>query len=255
MTDGTLTLVIPESLQPLMYLKRRGGRVTVANDGTSTIGHHIGALGIPLTEIGSVLVDGIEVGTAWCPGPGSVVSLEPRARPQQSPTDPPRFLLDIHLGGLARRLRLLGVDTAGSNDAADNEDDHLVARARQEDRVLLTRDRGILLRRSLAHGAYVRGSRPDEQLTDILDRFAPPLAPFTRCPACNGVLHPVAKRDIADRLQPGTRRTYQDFQRCPDCGAIYWAGAHAERLRRIVARHTAGSGIGPAPGGDSGSRT
>lgn len=253
MTSGAaVTLLVPDTLQALMYLKRRAGRVTVSDDGTSTIGHHIGSLGIPLTEVGAVLVEGRDVGTEWRPEPGSVVALEPPERPQHAPTNPPRFLLDIHLGTLARRLRLLGVDAAWSNDSAANRDDRLVALAGQEDRILLTRDRGILLRRSLAAGAYVRGHRPDEQLADVLDRFAPPLAPFTRCPACNGVLRAVDKAAVADLLRPGTRRTYQDFQQCPECGAVYWAGAHHERLRRIVARHTAGSGTGDDPGGDDG---
>lgn len=249
---AAVTLVIPETLQPLMYLKRRAGRVTLSDDGTSTMGHHIGSLGIPLTEVGAVLVDGVNVGTGWRPEPGSVAGLEPPKRPQPAPTNPARFLLDIHLGALARRLRLLGVDAAWSNDSVDNVDDRLVTRAAQDVRILLTRDRGILLRRSLAAGAYVRGNQPDEQLADVLDRFAPPLAPFTRCPACNGLLQSVAKRDVLDVLQPGTRRTYQDFQRCPDCGAVYWAGAHHERLRRIVARHTAGTGTGDDPGGAAG---
>ena len=237
---SNVTLLVPEALQPLMYLKWRSGQVTVTDDGTSTIGHHIGSLGIPLTEIGSVRVDSGEVDFSWRPVAGSVVSLGLPARPQATPTRPPRFLLDIHLGALARRLRLLGVDAAWSNDPIENADEVLVARAREGDRVLLTRDRGILLRRSLPAGAYVRGQQPDEQVADVLDRFAPPLAPFTRCPACNGVLRQVAKADVADRLEPGTRRTYQDFQQCADCGAVYWAGAHHDRLRRFVARHTAG---------------
>jgi uncharacterized protein with PIN domain len=244
-STGVIELLVPESLQPLMYLKRRSARVTVRYDGTSTIGHHIGAVGIPLTEIGRLRarnfgdleVNDVEVSAGWRPTPGSVVSLLPKERPQVTPTDPPRFLLDIHLGTLARRLRILGVDAAWSNDPDENADDELVARAVEQRRVLLTRDRGILLRRSLPAGAYVRGNRPDDQLTDVLDRFAPPLAPFTRCPVCNGFLRRVDKHDVAGELQPGTRRTYQDFQRCQDCDAVYWAGAHYERLRRIVSKN------------------
>jgi uncharacterized protein len=40
---------------------------------------------------------------------------------------------------------------------------------------------------------------------------------------------------VEDSLQPGTRRTYQEFARCPDCGRVYWRGAHNPRLQRIVA--------------------
>jgi uncharacterized protein with PIN domain len=81
----------------------------------------------------------------------------------------------------------------------------------------------------------VRGSRPDDQLRDVLDRFDPQLEPWSRCPACNGVLVPVAKRDVAHLLEPGTRRSYTEFSRCPVCGRLYWRGAHAERLDAIVA--------------------
>jgi uncharacterized protein len=149
-------------------------------------------------------------------------------RPQEAP---PRFLLDVHFGTLARRLRLLGVDAAYRNDLGD---DALIERAERERRVLLTQDRGLLRRRKLWFGAYVRGARPDEQLRDTLDRFAPPLAPWTRCTACNGTLSPVAKEAIAHELRPGTRRTYDAFARCDDCGRLYWKGAHHRRLAEIV---------------------
>jgi uncharacterized protein with PIN domain len=134
---------------------------------------------------------------------------------------------------LTRRLRLLGVDAAYSND-----DDRLIAQANEQDRVLLTQDRGLLRRRSLRLGGYVRGARPDQQLRDVLERFAPPLAPWTICTACNGRLAAVAKADVERELQPGTRRTYASFARCPACGHVYWRGAHSRRLAGIVAGAT-----------------
>jgi uncharacterized protein with PIN domain len=68
----------------------------------------------------------------------------------------------------------------------------------------------------------------------VLDRFKPPLAPWTRCPACNGPLSPVAKAAVAPTLPPGTRRTYQTFSRCRTCGQVYWHGAHCKRLEQII---------------------
>ena len=143
-----------------------------------------------------------------------------------------RFLLDVHLGALARRLRLVGLDTAYRNDLGDEE---LVERANAERRVLLTRDRGLLRRRALRQGAYVHGDRPDDQLCDVLGRFAPPLAPWTRCTACNGLLAPVDRAEVEDLLRPGTRRTYDTFARCTVCGRPYWKGAHHRRLEAVVA--------------------
>jgi len=157
-----------------------------------------------------------------------------RARPQ--PLDGPAiFLLDVHLGTLARRLRLLGVDTAYGRDA---DDDDLVAHAGRADRVLLSQDRGLLMRRALRRAAYVRGQDPDDQLADVLERFRPPLQPWRLCLACGGTLRPAAKAEIADRLEPGTLRTQQQFSRCPSCGHVYWHGAHDARLQQLVRRHT-----------------
>ena len=139
----------------------------------------------------------------------------------------------------SRRLRILGLDAAYRNDA---DDDALVRESTEQHRVLLTQDRGLLMRRALWAGAHIRGSRPDDQLADVLSRFAPRLAPWTRCTACNGELAPVPKDEIADRLEPGTRRRYRDFAQCRACGQVYWHGAHSRRLDVIVA--DAGARVG-----------
>jgi uncharacterized protein with PIN domain len=128
------------------------------------------------------------------------------------------------------------VDSAYSNDA---DDDELIAQANRQRQVLLTQDRGLLRRRSLWFGAYVRGALADRQLQDVLERFVPPLAPWTICTACNGRLAEVPKAEVEGTLQPGTRRTYQSFARCAACGRVYWRGAHSRRLDRIIAAATA----------------
>ncbi|MEV4162218.1 Mut7-C RNAse domain-containing protein [Nonomuraea dietziae] len=221
--------------------RHRRERVPVAYDGTSSLGHVVESLGVPLPEVGRLVVDGRPVPSSHRPRDGDVVGVLPAARPQALPIAPPRFLLDVHLGTLARRLRLLGVDTAYHND---RDDDALVRWANAERRLLLTRDRGLLRRRALWLGAYVRGERADEQLADVLDRFAPPLAPWTRCTACNGELSPVDKADVEALLEPGTRHSYDVFARCAACGRVYWRGAHAHRLEHIVA-----AAVRPAPRG------
>jgi uncharacterized protein with PIN domain len=213
--------------------QRRPDAVLVPNHGTSTVGHLVTSLGVPLTEVGALRVSGRPVPASCRPKDGDLIDVAPVTRPQRLPPGQPlRFVLDVHLGTLARRLRLLGVDTRYANDANDDE---LIEQANAEGRVLLTQDRGLLRRKALRRGGYVRGARPDQQLADVLERFAPELAPWTRCTACNGLLRPVPKSDVEPDLQPGTRRTYQEFARCPDCGQVYWRGAHNRRLQRIVA--------------------
>jgi uncharacterized protein len=207
----------------------RDGLVTVTCDGVSSLGHVVESLGVPLTEVGSLTVNGGPRAPGWRLRGGDVVAVGVVARPQR--LDSACFVLDVHLGTVARRLRLVGVDAAYANDAAD---DALIEQANAEHRVLLTQDRGLLRRRKLWLGAHVRGGRPDEQFQDVLTRFDPPLAPWTRCLACNGLLSPVAKADVESRLQPGTRRTYREFSRCRSCGQIYWRGAHGPHLESIV---------------------
>ena len=209
---------------------QRRGRLRVRCDGTSSLGHVVESLGVPLTEVGSLTVNGRPAAPGYRPGGGDVVDVAAVRRPQRIPS--PRFVLDVHLGTVARRLRLAGVDAAYAND---RDDDALIEQANAEQRVLLTQDRGLLRRRKLWLGGYVRGTRPDEQFRDVLDRFAPPLAPWTRCTACNGLLSPVRKADVEPLLRPGTRRSYQSFSRCADCGRVYWRGAHSRRLDVIVA--------------------
>lgn len=212
--------------------RRGGGAAPLATDGVSTLGHVVESLGVPLTEVGALVVDGREVPVSHVPADGESVTVRPVTRPQRVPGAPLRFLLDVHLGTLARRLRLLGVDAA--YESTDIGDPALAARSAAERRVMLSRDRGLLRRRELWSGAYIYSTRPEEQLRDVLDRFAPELQPWTRCTACNGMLRPATKEEVADRLEGGTQRSYDVFAQCDECGRAYWKGAHHEQLEAIV---------------------
>lgn len=241
MEGPELSIRFAAELRMFLAARDRRARLRAPVDGTATLGHVIEACGVPLPEVGRLVVDGRVVGPSYRPAGGEDAYVAAVDRPQElpellGPSAPPRFVLDVHLGALARRLRLVGVDTAYRNDL---DDDALIAQANEERRVLLTKDRGLLRRRRLRLGAYVRGDRPDRQLADVLDRFAPPLAPWTRCTACNGPLAPVPKNEIEHVLRPGTRRTYDTFARCSACGRVYWPGAHHRRLAEIVRTATA----------------
>ena len=215
----------------LLPRDRRQDRFAVRAAATDTVGAVLHAVGIPLTEVGDLDLSGRPVGVQDRVAPGTL-RVHPVDRPQRTRESPPRFLLDVHLGGLARRLRLLGLDVAYETDA---EDAALARRAATEGRVLLTLDRGLLHRSLVPEGALVRGTRTDEQLRDVLDRFAPPLRPWTRCVPCGAELRPVAAEQVAEDVEPGTRRTYADFARCTGCRRVYWRGAHSPGLETIVA--------------------
>ncbi|MEW2564697.1 Mut7-C RNAse domain-containing protein [Streptomyces griseorubiginosus] len=213
---------------------RRDRATPLTTDGVSSLGHVVESTGVPLTEVGTLRVGDREVPRSYVPAAGDSVRVDPVTRPQRVPGAPLRFLLDVHLGTLARRLRLLGVDTA--YESTDIGDPALATRSATEKRVLLSRDRGLLHRRELWAGAFVYSTRPDDQLHDVLDRFRPELKPWSRCTACNGLLRAATREEVADRLESGTRRSYDVFAQCEECGRPYWKGAHHEQLEAIVER-------------------
>lgn len=244
MNGPEIHLEVAPALRLFVAHHRRGGRTAVTTDGSSTLGHVVESLGVPLTEAGQLLVDGRPVPFSHIPAAGEVVDVQAVQRPQQVPGAPLRFLLDVHLGTLARRLRLLGVDAAYEYE--DIGDPALATRSARERRVLLSRDRGLLHRREIWAGAYVYSDRPEEQLRDVLGRFAPALDPWSRCTACNGRLAAADKDTVGTRLEDGTQRSYDVFAQCTECERVYWRGAHHARLEAIVTEAVRDFGRSPA---------
>ena len=200
------------------------------------------SLGVPHTEVDLVLVNGDSVDFGHRLGDGDRISVFPvferldigrvtKVRPE--PLREVRFVVDGHLGTLARRLRLLGFDALFEPGWSDAELAEISARER---RILLTRDRGLLKRSAVTHGLFVRGDDPDDQIVDIVRRLqlSTRLRPFTLCTVCNAELHPVDKEEVRDRLPPRTQVEFDHFVECPDCRRVYWEGSHHEQLRGLV---------------------
>jgi uncharacterized protein len=235
--DAEVPHVIVEvgpSLRSLLPGRERGGRAVRDCAPTETVAHLLQILGVPLTEVGAASVDGLRIGRDALRtthiGNASVFDVEARERPQPNSG---RFLLDVHLGTLTRRMRLLGIDAAYEPAATDSQ---LATRSTAEQRELLTRDRGLLYRKTVHDGALIRSDDVDEQLEEVLSRFAPRLAPWTRCLRCGALLATVPAAEVAPLLEPGTRRTYRSFSRCTGCDRVYWRGAHSQRLEALVSR-------------------
>jgi uncharacterized protein with PIN domain len=161
------------------------------------------------------------------------INITPLVRVRPQPLREPRFVLDTHLGQLATYLRMLGFDTLYQNDQLDEELAHLSS---QEGRILLTRDRGLLKRNMVSHGYCVRETHPRQQLVEVLRRFDlfEAVRPFRRCIRCNGLLQPVSKAAICDRLPPRTQQYYDEFRLCQDCKQIYWKGSHYHRMQQFI---------------------
>lgn len=252
MPEEQIELRFYAELRDLLPRRHHSGRISQRAIETQTVKDLIESYGVPHTEVEIVLVDGRSVGWDHRLSAGERVSVypvfeafdvRPLVRLRPSPLRETRFVLDGHLGVLARRLRLLGFDSVY---AARADDDDLVEVALRDRRILLTRDRVLLRRRVITHGYLLRSDRPDEQVVEVMGRFqlSGSIEPFTRCPACNGLLRDIAKADIEHRLPPGTRRIYDEFQTCPDCHRDYWRGAHYARLERLVAEARSADPVG-----------
>jgi uncharacterized protein len=142
-----------------------------------------------------------------------------------------RFVVDGHLGKLARDLRLLGFDVAYD---AQPEDRQLLDIMERENRALLTRDRRLLMHAVVETGYCPRSQNADQQTVEIIRRFGllGSIAPFRRCLRCNAPLQKVSKSEVIERLEPLTKIYYEQFRRCTGCGQIYWTGSHFSKLQK-----------------------
>jgi len=202
----------------------------------------IEALGVPHTEVELVLVNGESADFSRLLNEGDRVAVYPKfesldvtplLRVRDLPLRSTRFVADSHLGGLAHMLRMIGFDTLYDNHFSDDE---IVRLALEQERIVLTRDRGLLKRRAITHGCYVHALRSEEQVQEIFNHLDLGRAtrPFTRCLNCNAQLHPIEKTRICSLLPPGVREHYQRFSICDSCGRVFWEGSHWQRMRGLV---------------------
>jgi uncharacterized protein with PIN domain len=221
-----VTVHLDPSLEDLLRPPRRGPLVAAAPPGATLLAV-VEDLGIPGTEIGHLSVNGRPASPADLPSDGDDIAVE--AVPGGHGPTPPRFLLDVHLGRLARLLRLLGFDAAWQRDA---DDAVLAGASAREDRILLSRDRGLLKRREVHRGCLVRSQTPRQQLEQVVERFGlrGVLAPFSRCLVCNTVL----VRDAHPGDGAGAGSGESPTGACPSCGRRYWRGSHWAAMERLV---------------------
>lgn len=214
----------------------------------------IESLGVPHTEVDLIIVNGTSVDFEYGVQGGDRIEVYPplnqaqleqlalkaspeptlqHCQPEALPN--PRFVADVHLGRLAAYLRLLGFDTLYRNDY---EDALLADISADEQRILLTCDRQLLMRKQIVYGYFVRSRQPQQQLLEILSRFDlhSRLKPFTRCMHCNGELQAVDKQEIESQLPAKTVKYYTEFFQCSQCKKIYWKGSHYLKLKAMISR-------------------
>ncbi|HET9451218.1 MAG TPA: Mut7-C RNAse domain-containing protein [Aggregicoccus sp.] len=232
------------ALEDFLAPAQRGAELTPAFTGSPSVKDLLESLGVPHPELDVVLLDGHPVGLDARVEDGSRIAAYPAftqldVPPTQrvAPSLPAelRFVVDVGLGRLAGLLRMLGLDALWRNDAKDAE---LARLSSSEQRILLTRDVGLLKRSEVVHGYYPRATDPSHQLIEVVRRFrlAERMRPFTRCLACNTPLLPAALEAVRERVPPRVAATFHRFRTCPTCQRVFWEGSHHARMERVVQR-------------------
>lgn len=229
---STAHFEIAASLQMLLKRDLRNQPVALRFQGAQSVKHLIESLGIPHTEIGLLTANGGEIGQDYLVQDGDRIEVSPVAQAVDE-TSEPRFVLDGHLGKLASHLRMLGLDSLYHNAYKDEE---LVRISLNEVRILLTRDRLLLMHKVITRGYLLRSMNSTEQLHEVVQRFrlVKWVRPFERCMRCNHLLRPVTKERVLEKLEPLTKKYYDEFKLCPDCGQVYWKGSHYERMLALI---------------------
>ncbi|UKJ09109.1 Mut7-C ubiquitin/RNAse domain-containing protein [Solitalea lacus] len=201
----------------------------------------IEALGVPHPEVSVILVNNEPVDFSYLIKKEDRVDVYPindkntfpKAYSLNNHKTPDTFILDVHLGKLAKALRLLGLDTLYENDYADEA---IVSIAAKEQRIILTRDLHLLQHNAVKWGYWIRSQYVSEQIKEVVRFFklAPKFAPFVRCLECNGIIVRVDKESIDNWLQEETRKYFNEFFQCKSCKRIYWKGSHYNRLQEFL---------------------
>ncbi len=237
-----VTLRFYEELNDFLSREKRKRRYQVGSAARRTVKDLIEAEGVPHTEVDLILINGQSEGFDTWLEDGDDVTVYPVfeklnirsvSRLGKAPLRVVKFVADVHLGKLVRRLRLLGFDCLFNPDWDDAD---LACVSAENNRVLLSRDRGLLMRNIVTHAVYIRSDQPVEQCREVLRRLDlfDDIKPWSRCVNCNGELVPVSKERVKDCVPDMTYRWVDDFQECRQCGQVYWKGTHWSKLERFI---------------------
>jgi hypothetical protein len=232
------------ALNDFLPVERRNAAFAYDFTGKPSVKDAVEALGAPHVEVNVITVNSVSVPFTAHLSDGDSVEVYPAEEGKsvsgafhliEPVYTEPTFILDVHLGKLARYLRLLGIDAFLG---ASLDDLGIVTEAARTGRIVLTRDVGLLKNGSVARGYWIRSRDPREQAREVVSRYGLTAfaRPFSRCLVCNGIVMSVPKEEVAGNLPPGAARSYEEFHRCPCCRRVYWKGSHYERMEKMVGR-------------------
>lgn len=237
-----ITIRFYEELNDFLPPKKKKVRFNYEFSGRESVKDLIEAIGVPHTEVDMILVNGTSVDFNYLVQDKDDISVYPVfesfeinnvQRLRLKPLRNPKFILDVHLGKLARYMRMLGFDTLYKNDF---EDEVIVNLSLKEKRTILTRDVGLLKRKNITHGYFIHNTKTERQIEEVVLRFQLEnhIKEFSRCIDCNGLLESIEKEKILEKLPSKVKKFYTEYFICSNCSKIYWHGSHVEGMSKVV---------------------
>ncbi len=237
-----VTLRFYEELNDFLPSSKRKKRFEHSFIDRTSVKDMIESLGIPHTEVDLILANGSSVNFSYLINDKDDISVYPtfesfnitnlqhlRAKPLRKP----KFILDVHLGTLAKYMRMLGFDTLYKNNY---EDEEIVRISLKEKRTILTKDRGMLKRSEVTHGYWIRNTNLDKQIIEVVNRFdlKDQVKELSRCLLCNSPLKKILKDKVIDRLPQKVKQYQNQFCYCKHCNKVYWKGSHYTKMAAII---------------------
>ncbi|MCX7797204.1 MAG: Mut7-C ubiquitin/RNAse domain-containing protein [Melioribacter sp.] len=231
-----------EELNDFLPECKRKKQFTHFFTGQPSVKDMIESLGVPHTEVDLILVNGKSVNFSYKVKDKDIISVYPefesidissiqKLRPK--PLRKPKFICDVHLGKLARNMRMLGYDVFYNNSLKDNE---IVEISKKEKRTILTRDLGILKRSDVTRGYFVRENNPKKQIIEVIIRFdlLNLMKPLTLCLECGSKLKKIAKEKIINIVPEKVKQTQNNFFICTNCNQLFWEGTHFKKMNEFI---------------------
>jgi uncharacterized protein with PIN domain len=237
-----ITLRFYEELNDFLPKEKKKKRFTHSFIDRTSVKDLIESLGVPHTEVDLILANGKSVNFNYLINDGDDISVYPvfesldfsdvqhlRAKPLRKP----KFICDVHLGKLARNLRMFGIDVHYKNFLNDEE---IVKISLDEKRTILTRDTGLLKRADVTHGYFIRNDEPEKQTAEVISRFSlmKLVKPFTLCLDCGSKLVKINKKDILHLIPENVKQAQNKFFYCVNCKKIFWAGSHINNMTLFI---------------------
>lgn len=249
--NKTVTIRFYAELNDFLHRDHVQKAVEYRYKGRITVREAIESMGVPHSAVDLVLINGNPAGFSHHLQQGDYISVYPVFETfdistvngnRRKPLRITRFVIDAHLGKLARQLRLLGFDSVYYPGI---EDDEIIRISLDENRIILTRDRALLKSSKVMHGYYIRATNIRDQLMEVMEKFnlASQIKPFTRCLVCNHLLEDVETSEIRGQIDDDTARIFKKFFRCSGCKKVYWEGSHYERMTEFIKNVSGREGI------------